>query len=110
MDQRLLVAVVVGIFVVIVIAAVWPMRVRRTRRLRARFGPEYDRVVLEAGGVRQAEGVLEFREKRRDRFVIHPLSASDRAGYQTKWDEVQNRFVDDPSQAVATADRLVNEV
>jgi hypothetical protein len=110
MNQGLLIAIIVGVFIVIAALGFLVVRTRRTRRLRARFGPEYDRVVSEAGGVRQAEGVLEFREKRREQFAIRPLSPSDRATYKAKWDEVQSKFVDDPRQSVGVADRLVNEV
>jgi len=37
--------------------------------------PEYDRVVKKEGEVRKAEGVLEMRAKRREKFELRPLSA-----------------------------------
>ena len=110
MNQNLLIAVVIVSFVVVAALAFLVVRMRRSQRLRSRFGPEYDRVVSEAGGVRRGEGVLEFREKRREQLAIHPLPASDKAMYKAKWDEVQSRFVDDPRQSVGVADRLVTEV
>ncbi|MER5387359.1 hypothetical protein ABT040_45350 [Streptomyces sp. NPDC002688] len=38
------------------------------------------------------------------------LSAEDEEGFRTRWQEVQNRFVDDPRDAVHTADALVADV
>ena len=75
-----------------------------------RFGPEYDRVLRQEGDPRKAEGVLEFREKRREKFKIRALSAADRSSFDTRWREVQARFVDDPRGAVTVADSLVTDV
>jgi hypothetical protein len=104
-----LAVVVIGLIAVAVIAFL-VARKRRSDHLRARFGPEYDRVVKQEGGVHRAEGVLEFREKRREKLAIRPLAPTDRARYEVKWEEVQGRFVDDPAGAVAMADQLVAEV
>ncbi|MFJ6836453.1 hypothetical protein [Streptomyces sp. NPDC091209] len=38
------------------------------------------------------------------------LSAEDEEGFRSRWQEVQNRFVDDPRDAVHTADALVADV
>ena len=82
----------------------------RSQKLRERFGPEYDRVIKSEGGVRHGEEVLEFREKRRKKLTIRPLSPSDRSSFAERWNEVQGRFVDDPKGAVTQADGLVTEV
>jgi len=105
----LLVVPVICLLAVIVIAFM-VARKRRSDRLRVRFGPEYDRLVKQEGGVRQAEGVLTFREKRREKLAIRELSASDRTRYEANWEEVQGRFVDDPAGAVTVADRMVADV
>ncbi len=113
MDQnRMLVAIVVIIIAFIVIAAIAfaASRKRRSQKLRERFGPEYDRVVRQEGDPRKAEGVLEFRQKRREKFHIRPLSAADRSSFAVRWSEVQARFVDDPRGAVTVADSLVTDV
>mgnify|MGYP001189162376 CR=1 FL=1 len=111
MDHTQLLLVVVLIVVIAVVAiAIVVMRRRRSGRLRERFGPEYDRVVKQEGDARKAEGVLEFREKRREKFKIRPLAESDRAGFASGWEEVQSRFVDDPRGAVTMAENLVTEV
>jgi hypothetical protein len=107
-------AIVVAIIVVaiIVIAAIGfvASRKHRSQKLKERFGPEYDRVVREEGDARRAEGVLEFRKKRHDKFKIRPLSDSDRANFSVRWKEVQARFVDDPRGAVTVAESLVTDV
>jgi hypothetical protein len=84
------------------------LRHRRSTSLRERFGPEYDRVVRQEGNVRRGEGVLEFREKKRDKLQIRPLSASARNDYANRWNNVQAQFVDDPDGSVAKADSLVS--
>ncbi|MET9902867.1 hypothetical protein [Streptomyces sp. NPDC006446] len=38
------------------------------------------------------------------------LTPEDEEGFRTRWQEVQNRFVDDPRDAVHTADALVADV
>ena len=111
MDRnQLMIVVVVTAFLVIAVTAYLAMRKRRSLRLRERFGPEYDRVVRHEGDVRKGEGVLEFREKRRERFELRTLSPVDRSSFEQRWDEVQARFVDDPKGAVTVADSLVMEV
>src|SRR5437868_105958 len=108
-SQLLIVGIVVAV-VAIAIIGYAGMRKRRSRHLRERFGPEYERVVRNEGGVRQGEGVLEFREKRREKLKIRPLSPTDRSSFLYRWNEVQSRFVDDPKGAVTLADSLVTDV
>ncbi len=113
MDQNRLIVVIAGVVIAVVVVAAIAFitsRKRRSVRLRERFGPEYDRVVRQEGDPRKAEGVLEFRQKRREKFNIRPLSAADRSSFATRWNEVQSRFVDDPRGAVTVADSLVTDV
>ena len=111
MDTRLLVPALVIVAVLIVIAVALVMRRRRTDQLKRRFGPEYDRAVTQQhGDARRAEATLADREKRVEAFPLRALSAVDREAYAMEWAAVQRRFVDDPSAAVGTADRLVNRV
>ena len=109
MTHTQLLAIVIVVIAVAVIGFL-VMRKRRSDQLRARFGPEYDRVVRQEGGVRQAEGILEFRQKRIENLTIRPLSATQQAEFGSRWTDVQSQFVDDPKGAVTTADQLVNEV
>lgn len=113
MDQnRMIVLIAIVVIAIVVVAAIGfvTSRKRRSQKLRERFGPEYDRVMRQEGDPRKAEGVLEFRQKRREKFNIRRLSAADRSSFVTRWNEVQARFVDDPRGAVTVADSLVTEV
>ena len=109
-QPQLLVVIVVMVFIAVAGILFFAMRKRRSQKLRERFGPEYDRVVKQEGDPRKAEGVLEFREKRREKFTIRPLSDADRSSFAVRWSEVQSRFVDDPRGAVTVAESLVSEV
>src|SRR3954447_3192416 len=103
--------IILAIVVVLIVGAVaWITMQRRTEELRKRFGPEYDRVISERGDARQAESELAARQKRVDRFDIHPIAPADRERFIEAWRTTQARFVDAPSEAIKDADRLVNEV
>src|SRR5205823_6007007 len=78
--------------------------------LRGRFGPEYDRLVHEKGGVRKAEASLQARTKRVERLQIRALTPEEAARFSAAWQRVQGQFVDDPHGAITEADRLVGEV
>jgi|SRR5579859_2495675 len=111
-ENQVLILVVVLVVAVIAVGAIAYVtgRKRRSAKLRERFGPEYDRVLQKEGDARKAEGVLEFREKRREKFTIQPLSEADKSSFAVRWNEVQARFVDDPKGAATVADGLVTEV
>jgi hypothetical protein len=108
-SQALIIAVVVVIAVLAVVGWLFA-RKRRTKQLRERFGPEYDRVVRKEGDLRKGEGILEFRAKKREQLRIVPLSDAVRSDFTNRWTRVQSRFVDDPKGAVTDADQLVSEV
>jgi hypothetical protein len=111
MDQRTAVAFVgIALALLAVIAAWLYMRHRRSRLLRDRFGPEYERVVRQQGNVRRGEGVLEFREKKRETLQIRPLTQTAQTDFSNRWNDVQAQFVDDPEGSVSKADSLVSEV
>ncbi|MFC4913861.1 hypothetical protein [Actinomadura gamaensis] len=106
------VMVVIAIVVVLAVAAALLLAVRqsRTRRLRNRFGPEYDRAVERAGGRSAAERELMSREKRHEELSLRELDPRQRELYREQWTHVQEQFVDTPDAAVAQADRLVTAV
>lgn len=112
MDQQTLTIVIAAVVIVIVAAVVvWLLRQRRrSTLLREKFGPEYERVVRDKGDVRKAEGVLEWRAKKREQLRIVPLSDPVRSDFSKRWTQVQSRFVDDPKGATAEADQLVTEL
>ncbi|MGH3068630.1 MAG: hypothetical protein ACRDMI_08590 [Streptosporangiaceae bacterium] len=105
-------AIVAIVIVVIVVAAalVMLMTVNRRRRLRDRFGPEYDRAVTESGSRREAEAELAEREKHVRELDIRPLSPTARNQYLSEWTAVQEQFVDAPQAAVTGAQTLVSAV
>ena len=104
-----IVLVVVAALVVIGAIAAWAQQ-RKRSHLQQRFGSEYDRTVSEAGERRAAEKELADRERKREQLDIVPLSPEAQARYTASWEGVQSHFVDDPSGALAEADRLVTEV
>jgi hypothetical protein len=105
------VAVIIVIAVIVVVAlGTGILYDSRRRRLRQRFGPEYDRLVDERDSRLKAEAELAAREKRVRGLDIRPLNPAAQARYTQEWSAIQERFVDGPAQAVADAQRLVMAV
>jgi hypothetical protein len=110
MDAAVWIAIAV-MAVIVVALIVWAVvRRRRTDALRDRFGPEYDRAVTEEGGRRAGESALSDRVRRRDELNIRDLAPATADRYRSDWQNVQARFVDEPSDALAQADRLIGDV
>lgn len=110
MNSQMVILLVVVAAIVIAAVVLLAGRKRRSQNLREQFGPEYDRVVQKEGNVDKGERMLEFRQKHRKSLQIRPLSSTDQTRFSTRWSEVQSKFVDDPSGAVALADGLILEV
>ncbi|MFY9691778.1 MAG: hypothetical protein WA369_13035 [Candidatus Acidiferrales bacterium] len=103
--------IVISIVVIAVIAlAVAVFFQSRTKKLRARFGPEYDRAVGQTGSKYKAEAELEKLEERVNRYPLFLLSPTDRDQFQQSWRTIQANFVDDPGGALAEADHLIVRV
>ena len=103
--------ILIAIAVVVVIALIaMTVRQRRAKALRQRFGPEYDRAVEAREDRRAAEADLRDRERQRARLDIRPLPEGTRARFAQEWQDVQERFVDQPAEAVVAADRLLYSV
>jgi len=103
--------VVVAVLLLVVFGIVWTMFQRnRSRALRQRFGPEYERMLGEHGSRSRAERELEHRRHRVERLSLRPLPADMRNRYAEAWNREQARFVDEPKAAVSEADHLVEEV
>ncbi len=83
---------------------------RRTKELRSKFGPEYNRMARSEGDAARAEHLLQERQKRVKKLDITTLTDRQRHDFADKWEHSQARFVDDPAAAVADADILVKEV
>jgi len=111
MDIRIVIPALILVAVLVIIAVALVARRRRSEKLKRRFGSEYDRTVLQQhGDSRRAEETLVEREKRVEAFPLRSLTPVDREAYAMEWASVQRRFVDDPSAAVGSADRLVSRV
>ena len=103
--------ILIVIAVVVVIALItMAVRQRSGSALRKRFGPEYDRTVEAREDRRAAEAELREREKQRAQLDIKPLPDQVRARFAQEWQDVQERFVDQPQEAVAAADKLLYTV
>lgn len=109
MQLYLWIAIAIVVVVIVAGAAYWA-RGQRSRRLRARFGPEYNRTVSAVGDERRAEEELTAREERRRRFQVRELDPGDRAHFREAWQVVQAHFVDEPGTALREAKVLVDEV
>jgi hypothetical protein len=105
-----LVIVLVIVLLVILAAIALIVRVSRRKKLQNTFGPEYDRVVADTGSRADAEKELREREKRHAELELKPLSPESQAKYSAAWEEVQIQFVDNPGEAVATADDLTTQL
>ena len=108
MTQTQIALVVIAVIAVVAVAVLIVMR-RRSANLRARFGPEYDRVVAETGNRFKAESKLESVEKRVKSYSLTTLSAADRDRFRQSWRKVQAEFVDDPGRALSEADKLLGQ-
>ena len=106
--QLVLVAVVFLIVGVVIAMAV--MRAQRTKRLKERFGPEYDRLMNEMGDKRKAEDELDARVAHVNTLDIRQLTAEEVNRYALEWQKIQTEFVDDPLIALQKGDRLIREV
>ena len=105
------ITVIIIIIAIIVVAAIAGILYdSRRRRLRQRFGPEYDRMVEEKGSRTRAEAELAGRERRVAGLDIRPLDPAAQARYAQNWTAIQEQFVDAPTEAVAAAQRLVKTV
>lgn len=104
------VAIIAALIIISIVIIMISTNMSRRRRLQARFGPEYDRVVGERQSRRTAEAELAARERRIRKLRLRDLAGEARKKYGAAWAEVQERFVDDPSGAIADAQALVETV
>jgi hypothetical protein len=101
--------VALALMTIVLVAA--QKRARRKRaELQHRFGPEYDRAVLELGSPARADRELAERARRVERVQFRELGVDDRARFRAAWTRLQAQFVDDPAVAVAGASELIDEV
>ncbi|WP_433222938.1 hypothetical protein ACQP00_24820 [Dactylosporangium sp. CS-047395] len=104
------IAVIVLVLIVVAAVAVAVGRFRRSKELRRRFGPEYDRAVEEQPNRRAAERDLRHREERHDRLELKDLDPGQRQVYAEQWQQTQAHFAEEPQAATREADQLVTRV
>lgn len=102
--------VLIIVVLVIIAAIVYGVQAGRRRKLQSTFGPEYDRAVADTGNRTEAEKELRERERRHAELRLTELSPESQQQYRAAWEEVQIQFVDNPSDAVGTADELVTRL
>jgi hypothetical protein len=109
MDPTIIIIIVLGVLVV-VLAGVLLFQQRKSKQIRSKFGPEYERAVEESGNKRRAETELQERERRVEKLSIRPLETAERERFIQEWHHVQAEFVDNPEAAIRHADALLEEV
>lgn len=113
MDTTTLVMIIVAAVVLLLVGGFLGVvfaRRQRTRRLRERFGPEYERTVDHLGDQDKAEEELQARVEHVESLDIKPLSQEQKERFAQEWRVTQEKFVDQPDVAIQEADRLVREV
>ena len=107
---EIVIAVVAIVTLVVLALIVNAFNRRRTQKLRAQFGPEYERTVAVVGGRTAAEARLAERSERVHKLKIRSLNSVEREAYLKEWGRVQALFVDAPAVAVVEADRLLGDL
>lgn len=101
----------IAIAVIIVVALIVVIAQRaRSESLRRRFGPEYERTLAQTGNRAAAERELAERQSRVRKLNLQDLPPGAKARYSEEWHNLQGRFVDEPREALVTADTLVVSV
>lgn len=109
MSSGTIAAVIIAVVLIAAIVVLVTLTAR-SRGLRRRFGPEYDRAVAGTGSRLKAESELADRERRVRKLDIRPLSAAALERYQAQWSALQERFVDSPADVVSGAQNLITSV
>jgi hypothetical protein len=108
-SNGLMIALVVAVLAAGIAVFIYA-QIQRTKRLKSKFGPEYDRLVDQYGSPKKAEEDLAHREKRVEKLHVRNLDPGEADRFSNAWLEEQARFVDNPREAVANADRLVADL
>jgi hypothetical protein len=108
-SNGLMIALVVAVLAAGIAVFIYA-QMQRTKRLKSKFGPEYDRLVDQYGSPKKAEEDLAHREKRVEKLHVRNLDPGEADRFSNAWLEEQACFVDNPHEAVANADRLVADL
>ena len=110
MNTTTLIAVVAVAVILIAVVGWLVYSSNQSKRLKQRFGPEYDAVLKRHGSKAKAEAELRRRQKRVERFEIVPLPPAEVTRFSQAWARLQGSFVDDPKGVLIEADRLVRDL
>ena len=105
-----LILAAIALLVIVGLLAVAMRRFQRSRGLKERFGPEYERIVNETGDRQKAESELEARLAHVESLDIRPLTAEEVNRFALEWQATQAEFVDAPLASLQKADHLIREV
>lgn len=97
---------VVAAIIVLAVTKVCVTLARR-RRLKRRFGAEYERLVDDRDSRSQAEAELALREQYVSRLGVRPLDPNARDRFIVQWIAVLRKFARDPVAGVVAAQRLL---
>lgn len=110
LTTTLVVVAGIGFLVVLGLLAWAVTRYQRTKRLEKQFGPEYERVVEQAGDKKEAEKQLDARLQHVHSLQIRPLSDRERDHFARAWRSTQAKFIDEPAAALREADQIIKEL
>ena len=112
MNTTTLIWIVLAVVVVLIATGsfITVNRRQRTRKLQAKFGPEYQHIMNEQGDQQRAEHELAARLKHVEALDIRPLLAEEVESFTSDWRATQVEFVDDPLAAMQKADHLISQV
>ena len=110
LNTTTLIAIVAVALILVAFVAWLAWSANQSKRLKQRFGPEYDAVLKRTGSKAKAEAELRRRQKRVDSFEIVPLAPAEATRFSQAWTRLQGSFVDDPKGVLIEADRLVREL
>ena len=109
MNDMLTIALILLGAALLVLLVLMVRRSQHRRGLQQRFGPEYDHAVKTTGDRRAAERELEQRLQHFKQAKPRDLEPGERRDLASRWRGIQVDFVDNPEDAVETADKLVTE-
>ncbi|MDE1947297.1 MAG: hypothetical protein KGI35_01655 [Burkholderiales bacterium] len=108
--QTWIIAGAVAVLLLVALVVWAAFRKRQSGMLEQRFGPEYQRTVLDLGSRTKAETELKARKSRVEQLNLVALTAAEAARFNLAWSALQGRFVDNPKGVVVQADQLVREL
>lgn len=108
--QTWIIAGAIAVLVLVALAVWSAYRQKQSGILKQRFGPEYERTVLDLGSRAKAETELKARKIRVEQLHLVALTAAEATRFNLAWSALQGRFVDNPKGVVVQADQLVREL